>query len=72
MVIFENENFIVDYDEKTSRMRISYFEDCHYQDEAIFKLPLGCLDCQYFDKGKCTHPNAPFCYDKSLWWPREK
>lgn len=34
--IFENDNFCIDYDEKTRRYRASYFEEFHFCDECWF------------------------------------
>lgn len=36
MIIFENENFIVEYKPETAIMTVSYFEDGHYKEEASF------------------------------------
>lgn len=35
--IFENDNFIVDYDEEKKKYRVSTFEDYHYCDECEFE-----------------------------------
>jgi hypothetical protein len=34
--VFENDNFIVDYDKDKRRYRVSVFEDHHFQDEFWF------------------------------------
>lgn len=34
--IFENDDFIVEYDEVSNKYRVSYFEDNHFVDECIF------------------------------------
>ena len=34
--IFENDNFIVDYDDKKKKYRVSTFENNHYCDECEF------------------------------------
>jgi hypothetical protein len=34
--IFENDDFVVDYDKENKRYRVSYFEDCHFKDEFWF------------------------------------
>ena len=35
--IFENDSFIVDFNETSNIYRVSYFEDYHFQDEVCFK-----------------------------------
>jgi hypothetical protein len=43
--IKENENFIVEYDQRKMMYRVSYFEDNHYCDEIVFNAPncpMGC------------------------------
>ena len=35
--IFENDNFIVDYNEATNEYRVSYFENNHFVDDCKFK-----------------------------------
>ena len=35
--VCESENWVVDYDEKRSMYRISYFEDNHFKDEYWFE-----------------------------------
>ena len=35
--IFENDNFVVDYDKDNGRYRVSYFEDYHFKDDSWFK-----------------------------------
>lgn len=73
MVIFENDNFIIDYNSDTHLMRISYFEDYHYKDETTFRFPFHCLDCKYLNtKAECTHPDAAYCHHGDLWWPKNK
>lgn len=34
--IFENDDFVVDYDTDTGRYRVSYFEDHHFKEECWF------------------------------------
>ena len=34
--IFENDDFVVDYDKDKGRYRVSYFEDCHFKEECWF------------------------------------
>ena len=34
--IFENENFIVDYDKNNNQYRVSYFENNHFLEECYF------------------------------------
>ena len=34
--IFENDDFVVDYDKENGRYRVSYFEDCHFNEECWF------------------------------------
>lgn len=71
MVIFENESFIVDYNPNTRLMRVSYFEDYHYKDEATFLFTPRCIDCKYVNKkGECTHPNESYCLHGEMWWPK--
>lgn len=35
--IFENDDFIVEFDKNERVYRVSYFEDYHYKDEVVFK-----------------------------------
>lgn len=69
--IFNNDTFTVDYCNETGELRISYFEDYHFKNDVIIRLPLGCFDCSYFN-GKCTHPNGVYCCNGELWWPKDK
>lgn len=34
--IFENDDFVVDYDKENKRYRVSYFEDYHFKEECWF------------------------------------
>ena len=34
--VFENDNFVVDYDKDNKRYRVSYFEDYHFKEECWF------------------------------------
>lgn len=34
--IFENDDFVVDYDKENKRYRVSYFEDHHFKEECWF------------------------------------
>ena len=34
--ILENDDWVVDYDEKSGRYRVSYFEEYHFVDECWF------------------------------------
>lgn len=73
MVIFENDNFIVDYNPNSRLMRVSYFEDYHYKDEATFSFIPRCIGCEYLDKkGHCMHPDASYCTYGELYWPSGK
>ena len=29
-----------------------------------------CLDCKYYDKGQCSHPNSMYCNHSELWTPK--
>lgn len=73
-VIYNGENFIVDYDEASNKIRISYFEDGHFVDEVEFDfIPPRCVDCKYLGENcNCTHPDASYCRHGELRWPQEK
>lgn len=34
--VFENDNFIIDYDKDNKKYRVSYFEDYHFKEECWF------------------------------------
>jgi hypothetical protein len=34
--VFENDDFVIDYDKENGRYRVSYFEDYHFKDECWF------------------------------------
>ena len=34
--IFENDDFVVDYDKYNNQYRVSYFEDNHFKEECYF------------------------------------
>lgn len=42
--VFENDNFIIDYDKDNKKYRVSYFEDHHFKEECWFD-EYGVLDC---------------------------
>lgn len=53
--IYENDNFIVEYDKENKRYRVSYFEDNHWVDECYFdayedkeiKNVVRCKNCAF-------------------------
>lgn len=42
ILIYDSENYIVEYDEKTCRYRVSIFENYHWQDEFWFDAYKPC------------------------------
>lgn len=67
--LFENDNFIIDYNFDNNTMRVSYFENNHFIEDCVFKFPVRCYGCKYFKKGNCIHPDASYCVNGELWWP---
>lgn len=72
--VFSNNNFIIDYNKETNQMRVSYFENYHYINEAVFYFNPRCWGCKYYcqDNGYCSHPDASYCNHGELWRPKEK
>lgn len=70
--ILDNDNFIVEYDSVEYKMRISYFDNGHFQNDIVFDAYLRCLGCKYYDieNGNCEHPNANYCLNGELYWPK--
>lgn len=71
--IFDNDSFIVEYNFLKRLMRISYFDNYHFQEDCTFTFPSRCLDCKYLTDGmECNHSDAAYCHNGELWWPREE
>lgn len=72
--VYDNDAFMVDYCIETDEIRISYFEDYHFKDEAIFKLDVECINCVHYDNDKriCVHPYGKSCVNSILYWPRQE
>lgn len=41
IVLYENENFIVEYDQYNHQYRVSYFEDNHFKADCFFGKPIS-------------------------------
>lgn len=71
--IFENGSFVVDYSIGTGEMRISYFDNNHFQNEVILPAEVQCWGRKYYHiNNGCNHPHGDICISSELWQPKEE